>query len=92
MEFEWDPNKAAANYEKHRITFEDAATIFAGPTLVARSSRSGEPRWTAVGKFEGRLWTVVYTWRPEGTRQRIRIISARRARTNERNAYRREIA
>lgn len=91
MEFEWDPEKAAANYEKHGITFEDAATIFAGPTLVQRSDRKGEPRWIAVGKFEGRLWTVVFTRRGQGG-TRIRIISARRARTNEREAYRREIA
>lgn len=92
MEFEWDPDKAAANYQKHGIAFEDAATIFAGPTLVERSDRKEEKRWTAVGKFEGRLWTVVYTWRPKGTRERIRIISARKARADEREAYRRQIA
>jgi uncharacterized protein len=26
--FEWDPNKAASNLRKHRVTFEEAATVF----------------------------------------------------------------
>jgi uncharacterized DUF497 family protein len=91
VEFEWDDTKAASNYEKHGISFEDAATIFAGPTLVERSDRGGEKRWTAVGRLEGRLITVVFTRRGE-SQERVRIISARRARSYEREAYRREIA
>ena len=26
-EFEWDPKKAAANYKKHGVTFDDAAVV-----------------------------------------------------------------
>ncbi|MDI6794047.1 MAG: BrnT family toxin, partial [bacterium] len=33
MEFEWDPNKAAKNFRKHRVPFSEAATIF-GDTLA----------------------------------------------------------
>ena len=88
MEFEWDPEKAATNYEKHGITFEGAASIFARPHLEERSDRKGETRWIAVGRLEGRLITVVYTRRSG----KIRIISARRARSDERERYRQKIA
>jgi uncharacterized DUF497 family protein len=29
--FEWDPDKAEANFAKHRVTFAEAATAFADP-------------------------------------------------------------
>ena len=87
MEFEWDPKKAAQNKEKHGVSFEDAVVVFSGPTLTERSDRKGERRWIAVGRLKGRLVTVVYTRRGEA----IRIISARRARANEREWYRTEI-
>jgi uncharacterized DUF497 family protein len=29
--FSWDTRKAIINFEKHRVTFEEAATIFADP-------------------------------------------------------------
>jgi hypothetical protein len=32
MEFEWDPGKAAGNLIKHRVSFQEAATVF-GETL-----------------------------------------------------------
>ncbi len=28
MEFEWNPDKAALNFEKHGISFQEAATVF----------------------------------------------------------------
>jgi uncharacterized protein len=28
MEFEWNPEKAASNQEKHSVSFEEAATVF----------------------------------------------------------------
>ena len=87
MEFEWDPRKAARNKEKHGVSFEDAVGVFSGPVLTERSDRKGEKRWIAVGRLKGRLVTVVYTRRGEA----IRIISARRARANEREWYRTEI-
>lgn len=31
MTFEWDARKAAANFTKHSIAFEDAATVFLDP-------------------------------------------------------------
>ena len=29
--FEWDKDKAASNQKKHKVAFEDAATVFADP-------------------------------------------------------------
>ena len=82
------PEKAAQNKEKHGVSFEDAVGIFSGPVLTERSDRKGEKRWIAVGRLKGRLVTVVYT-RRSGT---TRIISARRARENERKRYRQNVA
>ena len=33
-DFVWDVDKADANWQKHRIRFEDAATVFADPLFV----------------------------------------------------------
>lgn len=82
-EFEWDEAKAASNLDKHGIDFEDAIGIFEGPVLEVRSDRGSEKRWKAVGMAEGVELAVIYTLR-EGRR---RIISARRARKREREAY-----
>jgi uncharacterized protein len=83
-EFEWDEDKAASNLEKHAIDFRDAARIFEGPVLVAHSVRAGERRWKAVGALRGRPIAVIYTMRGK----RCRIISARMARRDEKEAYR----
>ena len=85
--FEWNSNKGEANEEKHGITFGDAIELFDAPFLRLRSDRSGEIRWIALGKAQGRVIAVIYTER-EG---RIRIISARMARTKEREIYQQRI-
>jgi len=82
--YEWDEAKGASDLEKHGIDFEDAIGIFEGPVLEVRSDRGSEVRWKAVGEIEGVVIAVVYTRRED----RRRIISARRARKNEREAYR----
>ncbi|MEZ0328698.1 MAG: BrnT family toxin [Dissulfuribacterales bacterium] len=32
--FEWDQNKAESNKRKHRVSFEDAATVFLDPLAI----------------------------------------------------------
>jgi uncharacterized DUF497 family protein len=32
--YEWDPKKAKANLRKHRVSFEEAATVFLDPFAV----------------------------------------------------------
>lgn len=34
MEFEWDPDKAASNLDKHGIAFSEAATVFGDPLAI----------------------------------------------------------
>ena len=86
MEFEWDPAKDAANVEKHGISFARAATVFDDPDHLEEDvtkPEPGEERRSAIGKAGEILVTVIYTDRQD----RRRIISARRARKNERQRY-----
>ena len=82
--FEWDEAKRLKNIEKHGIDFLDAAVVLLDPTLDVPSDRTGEARRKATGLWGVHLITVVYTLRDD----KIRIISARRAWTNEQRAYR----
>ena len=85
MDVEWDERKRLSNIAKHGIDFLDAAAILFAPHL-SRAARDveGEERCLAVGMMDGRIVAVIYTWRGE---DRIRIISARRARDVERRHY-----
>lgn len=87
MEFEWDPRKAAANLAKHKVSFEEAATVFGDPLgrIVADPRHSAaEERQVLMGiSKERRLLAVMYIERAEV----VRIISARRATRPERRDY-----
>jgi uncharacterized DUF497 family protein len=83
-EFEWDENKALSNYEKHGITFDEAAESLTLPHLEQESNRHGEIRILAICPLSHRIIAIVYTVRGE----KCRIISARTARTNEQRTYR----
>ncbi len=74
MEFEWDEAKRRANLRRRKVDFEIAARIFEGPVIIAEDRRQdyGEPRFRAVGEFEGQAYVVVYTIRGEV----YRVISA----------------
>jgi uncharacterized protein len=85
-DFEWDEEKAASNFAKHKISFESAITAFADPDalhLDATRQGDGENREKLVGMIEGRLFTVVFTLRDEV----VRMISARRANKREEKSY-----
>jgi uncharacterized DUF497 family protein len=84
MDFEFDPSKSAANRAKHGISFDDAAALFADDRLLVVPARTvDEERFLAIGLLEGRHWSAIFTRR----RGRIRLISVRRARNEEVNAY-----
>ncbi len=91
MEFEWDPQKAARNWQKHKVHFSEAATVFADPlsvTVVDPDHSVEEDRFIIIGQsYHGRLLIVSFTERGE----RIRIISARKLTRAERKAYEEEI-
>ena len=87
MEFEWDPEKAAANIRRRRVSFNEAATVLEDPlstTFPDEAHSEGEIRFVTVGVSQrGRLLVVAHTERNDT----IRIISARRATRRERAFY-----
>ena len=87
LQFEWDPNKAAKNIEKHQVSFDEAATVFDNPmfiTVIDEEHSVDKERYITVGLSKrGRLLMVAHTDR-EG---RIRIISARKATKKEEQFY-----
>jgi len=87
MVFEWDPDKAAKNLRKHKVTFAEATTVFGdflGTTVSDPDHSSDEDRYITVGlSNRGRALLVAHTERGEV----IRIISARELTRNERKAY-----
>jgi uncharacterized protein len=86
MSFEWDERKRRANFVKHGVDFARVVPMFfKGPVLEAPDQRRdyGEARVGAFGGVGGEVFFVVYTWRG----QNRRIISARKAGSNERNLY-----
>ena len=84
MEFEFDRAKSAANKAKHGIDFEDAPELWKDPDRAFAPALVGpEPRLVAIGKIGDKVWTAIFTWRGD----RVRIVSVRRARTNEVERY-----
>lgn len=85
-EFEWDSNKNCTNIAKHGIDFDDAISIFLNSTYEREDDRYltyTEVRIVAYGETSGHVLAVVYTMRGDV----CRIISARKANRNERDAY-----
>ena len=91
--FEWDARKAAVNRTKHRVSFEEAVTVFGDPDALdgpdlRHSERERESRFLRLGRaVTGRVLIVAYTVRRRDDGERIRIISARRASRKQRAAY-----
>ena len=87
MNFEWDPEKAARNYRKHRVSFHEAATIFGDPlalTFQDPDHSRDEERYLTFGlSQQRRLIVVSHTERGD----RTRIISARLMDREERVIY-----
>ena len=94
-QFEWDPVKARQNARKHRIAFERGATVFSDPnalSLFDKDHSDEEERWITLGVDEtGALLVVSHTYDELAeNRARIRLISVRRATTNEKKQYQRK--
>jgi len=93
--FEWDENKARANLEKHKISFDEARTIFADPfliTFVDEFHSDEEERFISIGLSESnRVLLALHTEREEKNETIIiRIISCRKATSAERIRYEKE--
>jgi len=87
ISFEWDKRKAHQNLLKHRVSFEEAATIFGDPlslTIHDPIHSFGEHRFVTIGKsIKNRIIVAVHSDRGIN----IRIISARPAIVHERKNY-----
>ena len=87
LEFEWNGAKAEANQRTHGVSFDLAKTVFRDPLAVERVDDRkdyGEERFVIVGRSaEGSVLFVAYAER----RERLRIISARRATQYEQDDY-----
>ena len=91
LEFEWDDAKAATNFRKHGVTFEQAAYAFLDSFAVEwidDRAAYGEDRVILLGMSGNQILSVVYTEREE----RIRIISARRVTKYEKDEHYRQNA
>ena len=86
-QFEWDKKKTAENQRKHRVSFEEASTVFYDPlsaTFDDPDHSIGEHRLITVGlSFRHRLLVVSYVERGK----HLRIISARLANAHERKRH-----
>jgi uncharacterized DUF497 family protein len=84
VEFEFDPHKSDSNKAKHGIDFKEAQELWNDPDLIEIPVKTNdEPRYLVVGKISGKCWSAVVTYRAE----KIRIISVRRSRKEEVDAY-----
>ncbi|MGA3160140.1 MAG: BrnT family toxin [Terracidiphilus sp.] len=85
--FEWHPIKAASNLKKHKVSFEEASTVFKDKQRVEAPDQwhsDDEQRYLGIGRSkQGRILSIYYTFRAG----KIRIISARLAERWERNEY-----
>jgi uncharacterized DUF497 family protein len=92
MRFEWDPDKAASNVRKHKVTFDMAKTVFYDDFAVQffdQEHASDEDRFLLLGMgSDARLLLVCHCEREDG--DVIRIISARKATDREAQYYRGE--
>ncbi len=83
--FEWDPEKAESNFEKHGVRFSETPPVFIDENAITiREDDPIEERFVSIGMgATGRVLVVVYCCREE----KIRIISARCAEPRERREY-----
>ena len=87
MRFEWDRRKAQLNLRKHRVGFDEAATVFYDPLSVTFDDPDhslDEERLITVGfSLHKRLLVISHVERGSV----IRIISARTATAHERRKH-----
>lgn len=92
IRFEWDRRKSRENKRKHGVSFEEAQTIFWDENAIQYydpDHSKNEDRFIMLGiSFLLRVLVVCHCYRAKDSV--IRIISARKADSDEENAYRRK--
>ena len=86
--FEWDDEKNRKNKQKHKIGFEDVVSVFDDPSFVTdydgEHSSGIDERFMGIGILKGVLVvTIFFTFRGN----RTRLISARKATSQEKEVY-----
>jgi uncharacterized DUF497 family protein len=89
VRFEWDEAKRKENLLEHGVDFADLPPLFEGLTVTVLDDRFdyGEDRYITVGVIQGIVLTVAHT----ETDELIRLISARKATSNEEEGYFKQI-
>ena len=82
-DFGWNPKKRESDLRDYKIDFEDVRGILDGYTFTRRSDRHGEVRYQIFGYVQGQEIAVACALRGS----LCWIISARRARRDERQKY-----
>jgi uncharacterized DUF497 family protein len=89
VNFDWNEEKAAANREKHGISFEEAQTVFKDGNALRifdPDHSADEERFVLLGLSSAlRILAVCHCYREND--EQIRIISARKATKNESATY-----
>jgi len=89
LQFEWDEPKNIQNLRKHGVSFEEAETVFLDDQALLLDDPDhsrGEDRFILLGLSSAvRMLVVCHCYRASG--DVIRLISARKATTTERNGY-----
>ena len=84
MRYEYDENKSLSNKQKHGIDFEEAKLLWNDDRMIEiETSYEDKTRFISIGKIHSKFYTVVTTYRKD----KIRIISVRRARKKEIEIY-----
>lgn len=88
MIFEWDKVKAKLNEAKHKISFDEAISVFSDEfslLIYDEEHSENEERFLILGlSSKNNLLLVVHCYRQKDV---IRIISARKATQNESKEY-----
>jgi uncharacterized DUF497 family protein len=87
VEFEWDPKKADLNLRKHKVSFDEAATVFGdllSITVHDPDHSLEEDRFITIG-MSSRRRVVMVSYAERG--EKVRIINARELTPAEREAY-----
>jgi uncharacterized DUF497 family protein len=86
--YEWDPAKAAANRRKHRVTFDEASSVFRDPFAITFDDPDhslDERRFITIGVSSRQR--ILFVAHIDRRADRVRLISARRATPSEANVY-----
>ena len=89
LEFEWDKNKEKTNAKKHGVSFDEARTVFYDEQAIQffdPEHSDEEDRFILLGtSFKLKTLVVCHCFREDETK--IRIISARKADSEEEQVY-----